>query len=104
MQSPHSHASCSLRPYHPHPSLSDSEKEMSGGKCTKTTEIASYAGLAFRASVAEPWVRKSFTTEGTEIGAQRSQRRETLLTRRAAKLFVAVAGHGVVVYHAGGLH
>jgi|GraSoi_2013_40cm_1033754.scaffolds.fasta_scaffold00283_7 hypothetical protein len=48
--------------------------------------------------------KKSFTTEITETRAQSSQRRETLLTQPAAKLFVAVAGHGVVVYHAGGLH
>src|SRR5260370_5087227 len=53
MQRPHSHRCAAPRPYHPHPSLSDSEKEMSGGNCAKTTELASYAALGFHASGAD---------------------------------------------------
>src|SRR5258707_310738 len=92
---------------HPHTSLSGSEKEVSGGNYEKNTETTSYAALGLRASAAG--ARKRFNTENTEREAclrkqvQSSQRRARL-ARRTAKLFVAVAGHGVVVDQAGGLH
>ena len=51
---------------------------------------------------------KRFNTEGTDVGAclrrqaQSSQRRD--LAWDAAEFLEAVTAHGVVVYHAGGLH
>ena len=75
---------------------------MSGGNGTKTTESASYAALGFRASAGGK--RKRFNTEGSEVGAQSSQRRGAYLARLASELLVAVTGYGVVVHHPGGLH
>src|SRR6266404_944046 len=62
--------------YHPHTSLSGSEKEMSGGNYKKTTESTSYAVLGLGASVGSQ--EKDFNTENPEAGAQRSWRRESL--------------------------
>jgi hypothetical protein len=52
-----------------------------------------------------PPERKSLTTEYTEGGDHSKPRVKQSSPRRLpAELLVTVAGHGVVVHHAGGLH
>jgi hypothetical protein len=71
---------------------------MSGGNGKKKTTEQHRTLCSPSAQAPDAAERKRFNTEDTESGAQSS------LRRLAAELLVAVAGYGMIVDHAGGLH